>query len=471
MNNLLSICCFFAIAFFVEIPLNAQCKNWINSPQKDDAEAAHSIYRQALKMGDQALAYEQWKIAYDIAPTADGNRDFHFTDGIKLFKEKLKNDEANKEAHMQKILELYNQCSVCYLQKAIKLRNCNSEDCYKSKAGYVLGRAAFDMYYEFRSPYEDIYEMLKRSVELSDLNSEYIVLNPFIDILVYLFTNEKIDKLEVRKHHGKLVEIAEYNIANNATYSQYYDQAKQAMDQSFSRIESHVYDCEYFKEKLLPQYEADPENGELVRDIFNKLLQQGCDKEDPIMLELKEKYEKYATEVNAKLKEEFLKNNPAAHAKQLYDAGDYNTAITKFKEAIEIEENDTLKADYYFSLASIEGRKLNRYESARANARRAVQLKSNWGQPYMLIGDLYAKTSRNCGDAWTQRLAILAAIDKYAYARSIDPTSAQEANKRIARYSDSKPDKGEGHMRGFHEGQKMKVGCWIGETVSLRFSN
>jgi hypothetical protein len=87
----------------------------------------------------------------------------------------------------------------------------------------------------------------------------------------------------------------------------------------------------------------------------------------------------------------------------------------------------------------------------------------------MLIGDLYASSSRNCGDAWGQRLAILAAIDKYAYAKSLDPEVAEEAQKKINAYSGSKPSGEEAFMRGFEAGQSVKVGCWIGETVKLRF--
>ena len=120
------------------------------------------------------------------------------------------------------------------------------------------------------------------------------------------------------------------------------------------------------------------------------------------------------------------------------------------------------------SIASIEGRKLGQKSKARADAYQAAKLRSGWGKPYMLIGDLYAKSSRSCGDAFDARLVILAAIDKWAHAKSIDPSVAAEANKKINSYKKSYPDKGEAHMRGLHAGQPVKVKCWIGETVKLR---
>jgi len=127
------------------------------------------------------------------------------------------------------------------------------------------------------------------------------------------------------------------------------------------------------------------------------------------------------------------------------------------------------KANYTFSVASILFRKQKKYGEARKAALEAASLKPNWGRPYLLIGDMYASSSRSCGDAWNQRLAALAAIDKYSKAKSVDPSVAEDANKKIGIYNKSKPTQDEGFMRGFKEGQSLKVGCWIGETVRLRY--
>ena len=78
---------------------------------------------------------------------------------------------------------------------------------------------------------------------------------------------------------------------------------------------------------------------------------------------------------------------------------------------------------------------------------------------------------KSCGDqAWEQRMVILAAIDKYAYARSIDsdPEVQEEANNKIGKYSGQKPDKGDVFMAGYKEGSSYSIGCWIGETVKVR---
>jgi len=82
---------------------------------------------------------------------------------------------------------------------------------------------------------------------------------------------------------------------------------------------------------------------------------------------------------------------------------------------------------------------------------------------------MYAATSSRCGEDWDNRMAVIAAIDKYNYAKSIDPSVAEEANEKIRTYNGSLPEKQEGFMRGVQAGQEVRVNCWIGETVKVRF--
>ena len=112
---------------------------------------------------------------------------------------------------------------------------------------------------------------------------------------------------------------------------------------------------------------------------------------------------------------------------------------------------------------------MNQFSKARATAREAANMRSNWGRPYMLIGDLYAKSARRCGDDWNQRLAVLAALEKYSYAKSIDSSVESEASKRISKYNSARPEQSEGFMRKLSAGDKATCKCWIGETVTVRF--
>ena len=130
---------------------------------------------------------------------------------------------------------------------------------------------------------------------------------------------------------------------------------------------------------------------------------------------------------------------------------------------------DSSKAEMMLSISGILYRKQGKYAEARQAALKATELRPDWGAPYLLIGDIYLGTARNCGDEWGSRLAVLAAIDKYQMARSVDPVSEVDANERISRIASAMPDKTEGFMRGVNEGAVMKVPCWIDETVKIRY--
>ena len=84
---------------------------------------------------------------------------------------------------------------------------------------------------------------------------------------------------------------------------------------------------------------------------------------------------------------------------------------------------------------------------------------------------MYVKSARNCGDSWNQHLAVLAAMDKYGYARTIDPDSADKASNRISKLYGSMPKQDEGFMRGHQEGEILTVDCWIAEKVKLRYGS
>lgn len=448
----------------------AQCENWIGKPIQSDAEGAHSIYRQALKANDYSTAFEQWKIAYKFAPAADGKRDFHYTDGALLYKQMLTTatDEATKADYKNQITKLYDQAIACYISKSISTKT-NSDEEYNQKIGYLYGRKAYDMYYTLNSDYADIMVALDNCIKYSGDKAEYIIFDPYVSIIVWEFKEKRMTKEKAVELYQRLGQIAEYNIANNEKLSEGYQQAEAAMQGKIAEIERDIFDCEYFKQKLIPEYEENRDDPQVLKRVLVSLKSQGCLETDPTVIKLSEEWKKYANDENARLQKEFEANNPAAGAKAAYDAGKYQEAISKYKQAIADETNNDNKATYMFAIASIEFRKLSLYSQARSTAYAAAKLKPSWGRPYMLIGDMYGKTARSCGDSWTQRLAILAAIDKYNYAKSIDGSVAGEANDRLSSYYGSLPDKSEGFMRGVNEGQSASVGCWIGETVKVRF--
>ncbi len=447
--------------------IQAQCETWNDNPRQEEAENAHAIYRPIVKNKQPAdlvamdnenfqIGFENWQKAYNIAPNADGQRPFHYIDG-RLFYAAMKELGATDEEKAElndKILMLYDQQAQCYPKDEV----------------FLLGRKAFDMFYMDNYGYRrSTFDAFTAAVEKGGNATEYILLEPAGLLVAYLFDKEKVTQEEARELIESLEQIAEHNVVNNETYGQYYEAAKARMDAALKPVAGDIFDCEYFKKQLVPQYEDNPEDLDIIRYVYSKLKVQGCDSTDAIMVELKTKYETMAAELNAQMEAEFLANNPGVLARRLYDEGDYQGAIDKYNEAIAKEEDPEKQAEYYFGIASIQFRQLGQYSSARSSALKSAELKSGWGRPYMLIGDMYATSSRNCGsDGYSRGLAVLAAIDKYAYAKSIDPSVAEDANRRIGRYNSAIPPQSEVFMRGMQD-KTVSVPCWIPEKVKVRY--
>jgi tetratricopeptide (TPR) repeat protein len=462
MKKLLNSFFFALVAVVWASPAFSQCETWVKSPQKDALEEAHVLYRQFIKSEEYDKAFEYWQKAYAGAPAADGLRSTHYKDGRTIYIHKFKNekDEAKKKEHAAMIIKLFDQ----------------QVQCYPKEKALTLGLKAYEMFYTLNSPYSDNLKACQEAVAAGGENTSYVVFQPYTSIAVYQYQNKQMDAEQARQVYTTLNEVADHNINNHPDQSAYYKQAKDAMNATFAQIENEIFDCNYFKTKLEPDYRAHAGDTEVLKYIYNKLVQQGCPADDPFVQELKGRYETIVAEENAAKLAQYYQENPGDHGISLYKEGNYSQALQKFEEGIEKEKaggNDSEKlANYYFYMASIEFRQLNRFSAAREHARAAARYKSNWGQPYMLIGDMYAASSNSCGsDGFDASLAVIAAIDKYSYAKSIDGDVAGEASSKIGRYSGYLPAKEDGFMRKIAEGATMTVPCWIGETVRVRYKD
>jgi len=447
----------------------SDCETFDEAERGEEALDGYSIYTQAMKTEEWDLAYDNWKISYELAPAADGKRDHNYTKGVEI----LVNLHASATAERKKEIEadiakLYNEAFACYRAGKIKVHDCEGDGCVEEKIGHLKAEYANYMYYNLRAPYSKNLAMVDEAIAMTKNNTLYTIFVPAANITVYQFDKEKIDAEKARQMYATLEGIYNAN-QDDGEYTEYYNQAWEYVKSAYKPIAGRIFDCEFFKAEFKPQFEADPENPELLRKIIGKLKAQECDPMDPFLAKVESKWKIYAAEENAKMRADFEAKNPGVAAKRLYDEGKFDQAIEKYNMALNNETDNEKKASYLFSKASIQFRKLKQYSSARETARKAAALKPGWGRPYMLIGDMYATSARSCGNDWNQRMAILAAIDKYRYARSIDSEVSQEANKKIGRYQASKPELSEGHMRGVSKGQTQKVGCWIGETVKVSF--
>jgi len=493
LRKLMKLALLLAVSFSISNTSTGQCTTWkdleAGSVEKEAAEANYQIYKDHLKEKNYPASMIAWEKLMAVAPAADGKRISPFWDGIKLLKEanKKETDVAKIAANNARIVALHEQCIECLQTKKIIIRSAKTAEALKAKVADQMARQAEDMF-KLKMPAADVYAVAKEAVETGGKDITYKALHPYAASAVTLYKAETIPAEEARNVHDLLNEVADDNTIKQEELavkysadkntkkekrarqiSKLYTKYKIRMNKEFKKVESEIFDCEYFKGIYMSDYEEGKDDVTIVKTVYSRLKKRKCTDEDPFIMELKEQYKVLAAAANTMAQDSFNANNPAVVAKNRYDAGDYTIAIEKWEEAIAAEADPNKQATYLFRIASTQGRKLKQYTKARTTARKAAKTRPNWGRPFMLIGDLYASSARRCGDDWNQRLAILAAIDKYSYAKSIDPEVADEARKRIGKYNQSRPEKAEGFSRSIKEGASASVGCWIGETVKVRF--
>jgi tetratricopeptide (TPR) repeat protein len=154
----------------------------------------------------------------------------------------------------------------------------------------------------------------------------------------------------------------------------------------------------------------------------------------------------------------------AFHAEKFVDAVEY------YQQAINLETNENNKADYYFGLAACH-LELNNKEKARTYAQKASALRSNWGEPFILIGQLYASSKNECSSLSLPNSIYWVAVDMFVKAKNIDPSVKEKANKLILSYSNYFPNKEEAFFQDVTEGENYSIGCWINETTTARFND
>jgi hypothetical protein len=106
--------------------------------------------------------------------------------------------------------------------------------------------------------------------------------------------------------------------------------------------------------------------------------------------------------------------------------------------------------------------------TAREHARASLRYNPNQGDPYILIGKLYAG-SHIYSDPVLSKTVYWVAVDKFNKARQVDPSCAAEANRLISRYSQYFPADNDIFMHpDLNKGASFTVGGWIGESTICR---
>lgn len=381
-------------------------------------------------------ALESWRYVYTNAPGYDSSL---YQIGIVLYQNKInsQSDSIEKEKFIDTLLMLYDKRIECFGRK-----------------GYVLGRKGYDMM-RFR-PYdiESIRLTLKEAIEESGLNSEYFILYPYLDINIKNYRKNLTTKEELFSLYEEIMKISEYNIARNV----YPEQYKAVIDGAISYLTIvKVLSCENLVPYIKEKYKTDPDNQDIWRKGLSML--KSCNDCDDTFMEMYKKLFEVEPTADLAIKIaacETEKNN-------------YNEGINYLNKTIALETDKEQKAKLSYNIATIYN-KLQNFSKAREYCYQALEYKPNWGDPYILIGKLYAASGKLCGPGTgiKSQAVIWVAYDKWEKAKSIDPSVAAEANKLINNYNEFLPSGSDLFQLEIAEGSPYTINCWINETTTVR---
>ncbi len=418
-----------------------------------DVGLYYNQFRDNFKQKKYAQAYKNWSILFHNYPLISSSI---YSGGSNLLMHFIRTtkDSVLRKAYTDTLFQLYDQ--------QIRV--------YPKRKAYVRGKEAVDYYILFINKHDlndslvrvnlyHNYKMFMHAIDLGGNNTKYYI---FPLAMKLTFFEYKLDSLTAAQ---ALDNYLRFSDILSKQYSKETDPKKKArikqqgidyVDMIFSK--SDLSTCENLCPTFQKKYERDSTNVDNLKRIITILGQKGC---TDCQL-----YSDIAVTLN-KLKPSCT----SAHAVALLFASKqkYTEALNYIDQAIKLDSVDSTKANYYFEGAQMYN-KMKSYAKAREYARKAIELKPNFGNAYILIATMYASTANSIGkDQFSHNAVFWAAADKLIEAKRVDPSVAKDADKLLNTYSGHFPGKENGFMHNVLKGASYTVGGWIGETTTARY--
>lgn len=411
-----------------------------------------SLYNEFYKQGNFESAMPHWRKVYNKYPKSTLNLYIH---GSNMFESMIENASSSEEESkfIDELMKLYD--------KRIK---------YFGEKGYVLGRKAtawlkYKLDNDRAQENGDLKETLKKgydwlneSVSERGKESELPVLVLLMQTSRSLFKLGELPKETVVRNYDTCT-----SILNDALENATDDKVIKDINDVQAYIEdifgtSGAADCEALVNIFTPQYESKKDDIEFVKAMLRRLGNANCDETQLFANATERLYElEPSAEAAFNMARRFVKRDDSERAKNYY------------QQAMEQETDKELLAKYYYEYALFIYAKEHALQEARSYARRALDIKSDYCEALMLIGNIYVAASRSFGsDDFEKSSVFWLAVDYFERARS-NPDCAVDASKDASNYRRYFPNKEEAFFRGLQEGQTYKVGGWINENTRVRF--
>lgn len=401
-----------------------------------------SIYTEFVKQKNYKDALPAWRYVFTHAPKFQLTT---YTRGEEIITNMFV--QTKNQAYLDTLMMVYDQ----------RIKYFGDHPRYNE--AYIIGKKGADLA-RFGNKDEQTqkkaYGYMAQSFEMEGEKAHPLTVQLMFFTAGDLLKNDWLSKDDYINLYMKVSTYIDHGV-KNTKHAEAYADMKDKVDAMF--FNSGVADCETLNRLLGAKFQASPDDLDNLKSISSLLRRNEC-------LDLP---------LYASVAEKLYKLDPAADAAyslaiMFLKRQEFDKAETYLKEAIDKSDDNAAKGDYYFRLAQLKlGKK--QYAAVKANALEALKVNPNNGAAYILIGRAYALYGPSYGqDDFDHASVIWAAVDKFLRAKQVDPSVAQQVNELVANYSQHFPTKDEAFFRSVTEGATVKIGDWIGETTTARFS-
>jgi len=395
-----------------------------------------SLYREFFKHNNYKDAIGPWRKVFSECPASSERM---YVEGITMYRKYIESSTVPERTE-----ELIDTMLLIYERRYE----------YFGGEGNIKGREGIDLLRYRRDDINAVsqaYDMLKRSIELEKSQSRDAVIVTFISASITLNQKGKIDDNQVIEDYFMVTGIIDPLVANDRSMAR----AKETIDDNM--IKSGLLTCEALNSYFQPQFEANKSDKLFLEKVIKFYQASGCNRAD----------------VYVSAAEQMYKLDPGPESAHqlgilMIEKNDFQKAATYLKMAVAGDNiEDATRADWFYELAVV-SRANNDCCEAISYAKEAIAYKSDYGKAYITLGDAIIDCRENLGDDFEQRTAFWAAADKYTKAKSVDPSVAEEANKKLNDYASQYPNNEEVFFRDMKDGDSYQVKGCINEYTTVR---
>ena len=419
--------------------VTANCDNEGSVWGADSATAVmnYSLYREFYKQKNYKDAYPYWLKIFNEVPKARQTTHQNGQTMHKHFAANAASDEI-KMKHIDTVLAIYDIRAHCF-ENTAELKKRKATAWYKY---YAKDKTMIPFVY-------DLYNKAHEAVGSDNMSTSFP--KQWITMAIQAHKIAKtIEEEEVLEVYD-VIEKAAYTNAEKGDAGEW----KGAVTACYEMLEKYDYmNPERIRQRAQEAYDkGETENA-------YKLLRSIKATDDPLFI---------------KIVEEMVQNDPNVGcdkinflASRYAKDGRKQEAIDMMLKAADMPDCED-RADVYYQIAQVY-RGMGSYSNARKYANKAADARPGWGNPYILIGEMYASSGAQCKaqDEFLGWAVSWAAVDMFQKAKSVDPTVSDKAQKLINKYAAYYPSAGDLFFKKLKAGDSFYVGCWIGKNTTVR---